>query len=128
MIGPDTKIESILAMLDRIEKKRLKTGMSKTELYKAAQVTASAFSQWRSGTTIPKIETINRIAEVLNTSSIFLWAGMDIEKTATQEGSGDSKIIEFLMGLPKDVLRGILLGLGAPSDVLAELDQIKPQE
>ena len=94
MIGPDTKIESIRELLNRIEQKRIECGMSKTELYQASQTTASAFSQWRSGATVPKIDTINRIAEVLHTTAIYLWSGFDVESAGPSSVSQkDARIL-----------------------------------
>ena len=70
--------------------------------------------------------TLSKIAAFFDVSVDFL---LRDEKTAAQEGDGESsKVISFLSSKPKDVLRGILLALEAPEDVLAELDQREQKE
>ena len=93
---------------------------------KKIPISKSIITRWKSGKGNPTDATLAKIAAYFECSIEDL--RFDKEKTTAPEGSGDSKIIQFMMGLPKDVLRGILLGLGAPTDVLAELDQQEHQE
>ena len=52
----------------------------------------------------------------------------DTKKSPSEDGDGDERIIQFLLSLPHERLRGILLALNAPSEVLAALDRIEPKE
>lgn len=49
---------------------------------------------------------------------------------APNEGEADisSRLTEFFLSLPKDRLRGILLALGAPEELIAELDHQERSE
>ena len=103
-------------------------GISKAELEKHTGISSSNLAQWRAGgkPSKKKVAAFESYVKMPADQFVLLW--MENKKTAAPVGDGDSKIIAFLMDLPKDVLRGILLGLGAPADVLSELDQQVPQE
>lgn len=52
---------------------------------------------------------------------------VETKKAPTPEGERESsfayEVTQFLLSLPKDRLRGILLALGAPEELLSELDR-----
>lgn len=53
-------------MITNIKDRRKAKGMSQTALAEAVKVTPGAVSQWESGLTNPTLETLVKIAEVLN--------------------------------------------------------------
>ena len=57
-----------LAILNRIEEKRNALGITKTDLYRDCHITASAFSQWKTGETKPSPKSLSRIAAYLDTT------------------------------------------------------------
>jgi len=81
----------------------------------------SEVTRWSKGVT-PRRANLQRMATYFDCTIEDLLA--ENKKTAARMGDGkSSKVIEFLESLPTDVLRGILVALKAPEDVLAELDQ-----
>ena len=70
----------ILAILNRIEVLLKVQGHTKSEFYKACDITASAFSQWKSGRTTPYPKTLQRIADFLGISYEYLVTGIETEK------------------------------------------------
>ena len=62
------------------------------------------------------------IAKYLNVSASFL-AGQE-EPAANCDGL--DVVMDYLRSLPVDRLRGILLALGAPAEVIAALDRSEP--
>lgn len=77
----------ILAILNRIEVLLKESGHSKSELYAACSVSASAISQWKSGRTSPATKSLQSIADYLNVSYEYLISGAgQKEKMPTQEG------------------------------------------
>ena len=54
--------------------------------------------------------------------------GKETKKAPAKAEANDEVIIRFIRSLPRERLRGILLALGAPEEVLAALDQQAPTE
>ena len=81
----------------------------------------SEVTRWSKGV-MPRRANLLRIATYFGCTIDDLL----IEKTAAVSGDGNealaSKITSFLLSLPPDRLRGILLALEAPEDILDELD------
>lgn len=103
-------------------------GMRKDEFYKKVGITASAFSLYRSEKSFPSKDTLERTANVLGVSvASLLEPPPETKKAPTPEGERQSsfadEVTRFLLTLPKDRLRGILLALGAPEELLSELDR-----
>lgn len=83
----------ILAILNRIEVLLKETGHSKSELYGACSVSASAISQWKSGKTSPATKSLQSIADYLNVSYEYLVSGVgQKEKEPAPEGERDSDL------------------------------------
>lgn len=82
----------ILAILNRVEVLLRESGHSKSELYAACSVSASAISQWKSGRTSPSTKSLQSIADYLNVSYEYLISGVgQKEKTPTKSGEqGDA--------------------------------------
>jgi len=77
----------ILAILNRIEALLKAQGRTKTQLYTACGITASAVSQWKSGRTTPYPKTLQRIADYLDVSYEYLTTGLgEMKKKPTLEG------------------------------------------
>ena len=115
--------------IDRVERLRVERGITKAEMYKGIGVSAAAFSQWKSGAHSISDKAITKAAQFFGVSEIWLLTGIETEKAATPKGDGsaDDVILRFLRSLPKERLRGILLALEAPEEVLAALDHEEPR-
>lgn len=114
--------------IDRVERLRVERGITKAEMYKGIGVSAAAFSQWKSGAHSISDKAITKAAQFFGVSEIWLLTGIETEKAAAPEGDGDmQEIIQFLRSLPRDRVRGILLALEAPAEVLASLDREERQ-
>lgn len=97
----------ILAMLNRVEVLLKAQGRTKTQLYAACEVTASAVSQWKSGRTTPYPKTLQRIADYLGVSYEYLITGLgEKEKAPTSGGERkptDDEIKFALFGGGEDI-------------------------
>lgn len=83
----------ILAMLNRIEVLLKESGHSKSELYAACSVSASAISQWKSGKTSPATKSLQSIADYLNVSYEYLISGVgQKQKTPAPEGEHEADL------------------------------------
>ena len=84
----------------------------------------SEVTRWSRGST-PRRANLQRMATYFGCEIEDLTK----EKTPTVSGEREvSRVMSFLEGLPPDRLRGILLALGAPEEVLSELDQKESRE
>lgn len=106
-----------------IEAELLKQGISKGEFYKACNISSGHMTNWRKEKNFPQTPTLVKISEYLGLDLL----GAKTKKAPTPEGERESsfaaEVTQFLLTLPKDRLRGILLALGAPEALLSELDQ-----
>lgn len=112
---------------EKIKKARKEAGLTQAELANKCGLAAITIQQYERNLREPKIEALRKIAEALGMPSpayfVFDPIPDETEKSpAPDEGEAD-RIMEFMRSLPKDRLRGILVALGAPEEVLAELDQ-----
>ena len=100
-----------------------------TVLCKAAGVPRATMSELNAGRSkdISKT-TAQKFASLLGVTLETVY-GTEIKKAPTVSGERDEadKVISFLSSLPPDRLRGILLALGAPEDVLAEVDRTEQE-
>ena len=95
-----------------------------TALCKAAGVPRATMSELKAGRSkdISK-PTAQKFADLLGVTLEAVY-GPEKKKTPTVSGEREvSRVMEFLQDLPADRLRGILLALGAPEEVLAEVDR-----
>lgn len=67
-------------------------GIPKTKFYEDCNITSSAFSQWNTGRTIPKSQTLNRIADYLSVDRSYLMTGLKSEEDIYVR-SDDSDIV-----------------------------------
>lgn len=95
----------ILAILNRIEVLLKESGHSKSELYAACSVSASAISQWKSGRTSPSTKSLQNIADYLNVSYEYLISGVgQKEKVPTPEGEREiDGLSDIYFSLAKDL-------------------------
>lgn len=76
-------------LVAKIKSMVVSRGMSMTEFYKKSEITGGAMSQWKSGDTQPALSTLQRIADVLETTVSELVGTDDETKTpATENGDG----------------------------------------
>jgi transcriptional regulator with XRE-family HTH domain len=64
----------------RIKKSRNKVGISQSELARRLEVAPSAVSHWEANRKTPEVKTLNRIAEVLDTTISYLTGEPSIEE------------------------------------------------
>lgn len=72
----------ILSILNRVEVLLKESGHSKSELYAACSVSASAISQWKSGRTSPATKSLQNIADYLNVTYEYLISGVGSKEKA----------------------------------------------
>lgn len=106
---------------------RKRENLTQTELAQKIGVGRSAISMYETGDREPDFIVLEALADTFNVDMDFL-TGRKTEKTPSEDGVEEDAIIRFLRSLPRDRLRGILLALEAPEDVLAALDQTEPHE
>lgn len=110
--------------LKRIRKQRK---MSQVELASKIGVSRSTISMYEMGEREPDFETLEALADVFNVDMAYL-IGTETKKAPAKAEANDDVIIRFIRSLPRERLRGILLALGAPEEVLSALDQKEPTE
>lgn len=124
--------------MNRLRDLRLEKGWNMSETAKHFQLPYTTYVSYEKGERTPSFDLVCRMAEYYDVSVTFLMGMADIrgsfpkpdednyydpwDSPAPKEGEAD-KIMAFMHSLPKDRLRGILVALGAPEEVLAELDQ-----
>lgn len=97
-------------VVTRIDTLLAEKGLSKGEFYAACGITSSAYSQWRTGKTMPKISTLQTVAEYLEVNVEYLLTGLgekEKKKPAAPEGDrlseDEAKIILMLRDAPPDL-------------------------
>lgn len=102
-------------------------GITLAELEREIGVGNGIIAKWEFAPRTPQIGLVLKIAECLDVPLTRIVYGD--EKAAAPEGDGnaDDVILRFLRSLPKERLRGILLALEAPEEVLAALDREEPR-
>lgn len=107
-------------------------GVTDTEMQRDMGLPAHSINKWMTGQTKSYRNYIYQISEYFNVSVAYLTGETDKKIPAAPEDDGldawDLKLLEFIHGLPADRLRGILLVLGAPEELLADLDRAEHQE
>jgi len=72
---------------ERIDSVLKERGISKQEFYRECEITSSAYSQWNTGRTEPRVTTLRRIADYLGLNYEWLISGIgEKEKAPTPEG------------------------------------------
>ena len=107
----------------RIKCAECETSIPKIE--KALGYGNGSISGWSKAKRLAPMDRIEAVARLLGCRVSDLTTKEETKSPAPKEGEADisSKITEFLLSLPKDRLRGILLSQGAPEALLSELDQ-----
>lgn len=97
-------------IVTRIDTLLAEKGLSKMAFYKACGITSSAYSQWRTGKTTPKISTLKVVADFLNVNVDYLLTGLgekEQKKPVTQEddrlSEDEENIIMMLREAPPDL-------------------------
>ena len=108
---------------ERIKPLFASTGLTVRELAPLIGIPEKTIYNWENG-----IKSYNKyysqIAAYFNVSIAYLKGETDIKTPApTNEDGLDAAILSFLHSLPVDRVRGLLLALEAPTDVLDALDR-----
>lgn len=102
-----------------------KVGKAPTVVATDIGLNKSTCTAWKRGS-VPTAATLEKL-DVYFGETVFLDPPPETKKAPTPEGERQSdfadEVTQFLLTLPKDRLRGILLALGAPEALLSELDQ-----
>lgn len=108
---------------------RLQDQLTQEELAKKLGVAKSLVSMWENGERKPSFEMLEAIADFFNVNMSKLLGEDSATLTPKDERSLKSgAVTDFLLSLPREKLRGILLALDAPAEVLSELDQQEPPQ
>ena len=104
-----------------------------TELCKAAGVPRSNMTELKKGRSKSiSFETAAKFARVLGVSfDVVLGESLhilDIDLKPAANCDGLDVVMDYLRSLPVDRLRGILLALEAPAEVIAALDRSEPPQ
>ncbi len=92
-------------VVTRIDALLAEKGLSKGGFYAACGITSSAYSQWRTGKTMPKITTLQTIADYLDVNVEYLLTGLgdkEKKKPITVEGDRLSEREEQLIKMLRD--------------------------
>lgn len=118
-----------MSILDNVSALCKERGLSIAALEDGAGLTPKSIGKWNKS--LPSVDKAAKAAAFLGVPISRLLDGTDLqtEKAAAQEGDGsaDDVILRFLRSLPKERVRGILLALEAPEEVLAALDHEEPR-
>lgn len=112
---------------ENIKSLRKQRHITQVQLAEKIGVSRSTISMYEMGEREPDFETLEAIADVFNVDMAYL-IGTETKKAPAKAEANDEVIIRFIRSLPRERLRGILLALGAPEEVLAALDQQEPTE
>lgn len=99
----------------RINSLLAKKGITKAEFYEKCALTSASYSQWNTGKTKPRLQTIERIAEFLGVPSEYLLYGdapaasQGAKKalTKTNERELDMSLIKRLVQLTPDEMEKV---------------------
>lgn len=101
----------------RINSLLAKKGITKAEFYEKCALTSASYSQWNTGKTKPRLQTIERIAEFLGVPSEYLLYGdasaasqgakkaLDPEIESVMEDEDLKEAVELLKKMDKETLR-----------------------
>lgn len=99
----------------RINSLLAKKGITKAEFYEKCALTSASYSQWNTGKTKPRLQTIERIAEFLGVPSEYLLYGdapaasQGAKKALTKTGERelDMSLIKRLVQLTPDEMEKV---------------------
>ena len=120
----DTTLERILSLLPRKPDGRIQHGAKAEMARKLGFQDGTIVSMWENGRSKSYTGYLYEIAKLYDVSVEWLRGDSDIRQTAPAAVSSlDAAVLEFVHSLPPDKLRGILLLLGAPAELLDALDR-----
>lgn len=103
-------------------------GITPTSLEKKLSFGNGTIKKW--ATVSPRLDKVIQVATYFNVTVNDLLDGIETKETPTLEGERQAnftlELVRFLLTIPKDRLRGILLALAAPEELLSVLDQKEP--
>ena len=117
----DTTLERILQLLPRNEAGRIKHGAKAEFARKLGFTEGNIVSMWESGSSKSYMGHLYEIAKLYDVS--VEWLRGDTDERRPGVNSFDQAVLDFVHQLPPDKLRGILLLLGAPEELLDALDR-----
>lgn len=74
---------------DRLQEALQKRGITRADLSEALKVSRSAVDSWMSGGRKPPVDTVERIAVILNTDAAWLLFGTKVTAAPTPSDTGD---------------------------------------
>lgn len=114
-------------LVERIKQLCKASGITVKEVETKLGYPNATIGKWASAAKRPPHDRVTAVADFLGCTINFLRG--DDEKPTTPEGDGlDRAILAFLHRLPAERLRGILIALEAPEELLAMLDREEPKE
>ena len=123
----DVTLERILSLLPRTETGKIKHG-AKTEFARELGFdSGDIVSMWINGSSKSYNNYLYEISTRYGVSMAWLKGDSD-EAAPIPVNSFDQAVLDFVHQLPPDKLRGILLLLGAPKELLDALDREERQE
>ena len=117
----DITLDRILQLLPRNEDGRIKHGAKAEFARKLGFDSGDIVSMWVKGTSKSYMNYLYEIATMYNVS--IAWLKGDSDERRPGVNSFDQAVLDFVHQLPPDKLRGILLLLGAPEELLDALDR-----
>ena len=116
---------------DRIDPLILSSGKDASEIEKAIGLTRGTISKWRNTNLKSYLSYIEKIADYFGVSIAYIFGETDEKSPSPDEdrlSAFDAQIIDFVHHLSPEKLRGILLALDAPKELLDALDREARQE
>lgn len=117
--------------LDRIDPAKKRAGLTDKELAEKIGVNAKTISKWRHNGVDSYRDYIYELSVALNAPINYLLGYPDDKNPAPNDRDGlsdfDVSLLDFIHTLSADQLRGILLVLKAPAELLSALDREAPQ-
>lgn len=96
---PEQRAKNI-AIGTRICEKRVILGYTQEELSVKVGLSRGAAAQWEGGHALPKFQTLQRVAEVLGTTTEWLMAGDDQAELAKAHTSTERDALSLLRRIP----------------------------
>ncbi|MBP5461174.1 MAG: hypothetical protein J6Y20_03520 [Lachnospiraceae bacterium] len=121
----DVTLERILSLLPHNEAGRIIHGARQEFAQSIGLKSGNLISDWVKGRSKSYEDYIYQIAAKYNVSVEWLRGETDERRPGVN--SFDQAVLDFVHQLPPDKLRGILLLLGAPKELLDALDREGPQ-
>ncbi|HUN01079.1 MAG TPA: helix-turn-helix transcriptional regulator [Halothiobacillus sp.] len=99
------------AVGDRIRTLRLQKGYTQSELSTSIDLSANACSQWEGGYAMPKIEHLEQLARVLDTTTEWLMTGDNPDELDKIHTTAERDVVKLIRQIPSsqhDLARQLL--------------------